>query len=123
MKYYLTLFFLITIALGQQNPAVFPTQIKAIYSLSESSSISKEGIDNYIQYKYKKSTESLTQKEAAELITALQSGTVKLGQIKNFTEKSNPNPEPKTLELAAILEPGMSKLFHFRDRSCKKRSC
>jgi hypothetical protein len=120
VKYYLTLFFLTTIALGQQDPAVYPTQIKAIYSLSESSSISKEGIDSYIQYKYKKPIESLTQKEAAELITALQSGTLKLRQIKSFAQKSSSEPEPNSLELAAILEPGMSKLFHFRDRSVRQ---
>lgn len=120
MKYYMSLFALITTALGQQDVSAFPTQVEAIYSLSGSSAISEEDINNYIQYKYGKTANSLTQNEAAELITDLQSGTIKLKQIKSFTKKKSPISEPKNLELAAILEPGMSKLFHFRDRSVRQ---
>ena len=120
MKNYIALFALITAALGQQGVSALPTQVKAIYSLAESSTISKEDIDNYMQYKYGKTANSLTQNEAAELITDLQSGTIKLKQIISFTKKKSPISEPKNLELAAILEPGMSKLFHFRDRSVRQ---
>ena len=120
MKYYITLFYLITVVFGQQTEVAFPTQIKAIFSLSESSAISKEDLNSYIQYKYGKTASNLTQKEAAELITDLQSGTIKLKQIKNFTEDKSLVSKPKTLEMAAILEPGMSKLFHFRDRSVRQ---
>jgi len=120
VKYYITLFYLITVVFGQQTEVAFPTQIKAIFSLSESSAISKEDLNSYIQYKYGKTASNLTQKEAAELITDLQSGTIKLKQIKNFTEDKSLVSKPKTLEMAAILEPGMSKLFHFRDRSVRQ---
>ena len=120
MKYYVILFYLITVAFGQQAEVAFPTQVKAIFSLSESSAISREDLNSYIQYKYGKTASNLTQKEAAELITDLQSGTIKLKQIKNFTEDKSLVSKPKTLEMAAILEPGMSKLFHFRDRSVRQ---
>tara|TARA_Y100001970_G_scaffold293502_1_gene440798 strand:+ start:1847 stop:3394 length:1548 start_codon:yes stop_codon:yes gene_type:complete len=122
MKTYMHLiaFILASVSFAQEEVNALPTQVKAIYSLSASSAISEKDLSYYIASKYGKKVIDLTQPEAAEIIVALQSGTIELETIKTPIAEQNTTAKPKALEMAAILEPGMSKLFHFRDRSVRQ---
>ena len=102
---YLTIFFLTAFLIGQDGP-ILPGQKSAIKSLKSNSGYSDADLDAHLLQSYGKTIDELTRVEGAEVIRAIQAGSV----AKKPKETTN-----KSLEVASILEPGMKKLFHLRD--------
>ena len=102
---YIIIFFLTAFLVGQDGP-ILPGQKSAIKSLKLNSGYSDADLDAHLLQLYGKTIDQLTRLEGAEVIRAIQAGSV-AKKPKKTTNKS--------LEVASILEPGMKKLFHLRD--------
>ena len=102
---YLIIIFLTTFLVGQDGP-ILPGQKSAINSLKSNSGYSKADLDAHLFQSYGKTIDELTRLEGAEVIRAIQAGSV----AKKPKKATN-----KDLKIASILEPGMKKLFHLRD--------
>ena len=102
---YLIVLFLTAFLIGQDGP-ILPGQKSAIKSLRSNSGYSDADLDAHLLQSYGKTIDELTRVEGAEVIRAIQAGSV-AKKPKKTTNKS--------LEVASILEPGMKKLFHLRD--------
>ena len=99
---YLIVLFLTAFLIGQDGP-ILPGQKSAIKSLKSNSGYSDADLDAHLLQSYGKTIDELTRVEGAEVIRAIQAGSV----AKKPKESTN-----KSLEVASILEPGMKKLFH-----------
>ena len=102
---YLIIFFLTAFLVGQDGP-ILPGQKSAIKSLKLNSGYSDADLDAHLLQSYGKTIDQLTRIEGAEVIRAIQAGSI----AKKPKETTN-----KDLKIASILEPGMKKLFHLRD--------
>ena len=102
---YIIIFFLTAFLVGQDGP-ILPGQKSAIKSLKLNSGYSDADLDAHLLQSYGKTIDQLTRLEGAEVIRAIQAGSI----AKKPKETTN-----KDLKIASILEPGMKKLFHLRD--------
>ena len=102
---YLILIFLTTFLVGQDGP-ILPGQKSAINSLKSNSGYSEADLDAHLFQSYGKTIDELTRLEGAEVIRAIQAGSV---------AKKPKKATSNDLKIASILEPGMKKLFHLRD--------
>jgi hypothetical protein len=99
---------LLTTFLFAQGGAILPGQKLAIQSLSTAAGFSNADLNTYLIQNYGQTLIALSRTDGAAVIKAFQAGSA-----------SKPVAAP-ALQVASTLEPGMKKLFHFRDGTVRE---
>jgi hypothetical protein len=102
---------LLTTFLFAQGGAILPGQKLAIQSLSTAAGFSNADLNTYLIQNYGQTLDALSRTEGAAVIKAFQAGSA---------SKPVATPVKPELQAASILEPGMKKLFHFRDGTVRE---
>jgi hypothetical protein len=104
---YITLMLFSAFLLAQDG-AILPGQKSAIQSLSTAAGFSSADLNTYLVQNYGQTLDALSRTDGAAVIKAFQAGSA-----------SKPVTAP-ALQVASTLEPGMKKLFHFRDGTVRE---
>ena len=91
-----------------QGGSILPGQKLAIQSLSIAAGFSNADLNTYLIQNYGQTLDALSRTDGAAVIKAFQAGSA-----------SKPVTAPE-LQVASTLEPGMKKLFHFRDGTVRE---
>ena len=102
---------LLTTFLFAQGETILPGQKLAIQSLSTAAGFSNADLNTYIIQNYGQTLDALSRTDGAAVIKAFQAGSA---------SKPVAAPIKPELQAASILEPGMKKLFHFRDGTVRE---
>ena len=102
---YMTLMLFSAFLLAQDG-TILPGQKSAIRSLSTAAGFTGADLNTYLVQNYGQSLGGLSRTQGASVIKEFQAGAA---------AKSQPASTTTDLQAAGLLEPGMKKLFHFRD--------
>ncbi|HIE42106.1 MAG TPA: hypothetical protein EYP95_02505 [Nitrospinaceae bacterium] len=102
---YITLMLFSAFLLAQDG-AILPRQKSAIQSLSTAAGFTSADLNTYLVQNYGQTLDGLSRTQGASVIKEFQAGAA---------AKPQPASTTTDLQAAGLLEPGMKKLFHFRD--------